>query len=173
MEDQQNKTENPKNANTGTTFAVTAILIIIGIGVAWKIGLFGSNASPKPATQSAMQNESVPPSSAPVQMEVTGASGAEAAADNEKVIKMDAGAFYYNPKTLTVKKGTKVTIDLVMKDMMHDFNIDELNVHSATAKAGETVRVSFVADKIGSFEYYCSVGQHRKNGQVGTLTVEE
>jgi len=32
--------------------------------------------------------------------------------------------------------------------------------------------VEFTADTPGEFEYYCSVGQHRANGQVGKLIVE-
>jgi plastocyanin len=56
--------------------------------------------------------------------------------------------------------------------MVHDFNIDELNVHSPMTKNGESNTVEFTADKVGVFEFYCSVGQHRKNGQVGKITVE-
>jgi plastocyanin len=29
-----------------------------------------------------------------------------------------------------------------------------------------------VADKNGSYEYYCSVGNHRASGMVGVITVE-
>lgn len=88
-----------------------------------------------------------------------------------KQIVVDAGAFYYKPNTITVKKGEKVQIVLKSVDMMHDFNIDELNVHSPIVKSGTENTVTFTADKVGKFEYYCSVGQHRKNGQVGTIEV--
>jgi len=57
--------------------------------------------------------------------------------------------------------------------MMHDFNIDEFDVKLPVTAAGETNSVTFIADTIGEFEYYCSVGQHRQLGQVGTLVVEE
>ena len=33
--------------------------------------------------------------------------------------------------------------------------------------------VTFIADQEGSFEYYCSVGNHREEGMVGTLIVED
>ncbi|KKS22075.1 MAG: Plastocyanin, partial [Candidatus Roizmanbacteria bacterium GW2011_GWC2_41_7] len=56
---------------------------------------------------------------------------------------------------------------------MHDFNLDEFNVDGTVVKEGESTMVEFVADQAGDFEYYCSVGQHRANGMVGTLTVEE
>jgi heme/copper-type cytochrome/quinol oxidase subunit 2 len=89
-----------------------------------------------------------------------------------KTIEMEAGSFYYNPKSVTVKKGQKVVINLKAVDMMHNINIDELNVHSKTVSSGSTITVEFVADKVGTYEYYCAVGQHRQKGQVGTLVVQ-
>lgn len=87
-------------------------------------------------------------------------------------IDMEAGAFFYNPKEIRVKKGQTVRINFIAVDMMHDMNIDELNVKNPIVKAGESTTIEFVVSETGSFEYYCSVGQHRANGQVGTLIVE-
>jgi nitrosocyanin len=88
-------------------------------------------------------------------------------------VDMEAGSFYFTPNKISVKKGQKVQINLTAKDMMHDFNIDELGVKSEIVKAGNSTVIEFTADSVGSFEYYCSVGEHRVNGQVGTLTVTE
>lgn len=87
-------------------------------------------------------------------------------------INMEAGSFYYSIKEIRAKKGDKITIVMTSKDAMHDFTIDEMNVKSPTVKAGETATIEFTADKTGIFEYYCSVGQHKKMGQVGKLVVE-
>lgn len=87
-------------------------------------------------------------------------------------IEMQAGSFYYNPKEIRVKKGQTVKINLKAMDMMHNFNIDVLGIKSPTVNAGETTTIEIVANKVGEFEYYCSVGQHRQLGQVGTLIVE-
>jgi nitrite reductase (NO-forming) len=57
--------------------------------------------------------------------------------------------------------------------MSHDFVIDELGVQSDKVNNGETATVQFVADKVGTFEYYCSVGNHRAMGMVGKLIVTE
>ncbi len=92
---------------------------------------------------------------------------------NLKTIDIEAGSFYYKPNEITLKKGEKVKIILHSVSMMHDFNIDELNVKLPITKNGETGSVEFTADKVGTFEYYCSVGQHRKMGQVGKLVVTE
>jgi len=51
--------------------------------------------------------------------------------------------------------------------------MNEFNARTKQIKAGETETIEFIADKVGSFEYYCSVGQHRQMGMVGTLVVEE
>lgn len=91
---------------------------------------------------------------------------------NTRVIEVEAGSFYYKPDTITVKKGEKVRINLKAVSMMHDFNIDELGVKVPITKSGSSAFVDFTPDKTGTFEYYCSVGSHRANGQVGKITVE-
>ena len=53
-----------------------------------------------------------------------------------------------------------------------DFKIDEFGVATKTIKGGEEELVEFVADKVGSFEYYCSIGTHRAMGMWGTLRIE-
>lgn len=89
-----------------------------------------------------------------------------------KTINMEAGAFYYLPAEIKVKKGEKVKIVFTSKDMMHDFNVDELGIKSPIVKSGQTAEFEFTADKVGTFEYYCSVGQHKAQGQIGKLIVE-
>lgn len=111
-------------------------------------------------------------------------SGVEAGADTEmkettesastdmQTITVEAGGFYYKPNVIKAKVGEKIKIVMTSKDMMHDFVIDELGVKLPITKSGETKEVEFTASKAGTFEFYCSVGQHRKNGQVGQLIVE-
>jgi nitrosocyanin len=94
-------------------------------------------------------------------------------ANGVTTVTMEAGSFYFKPNQITVKKGDKVKVVITSHDMMHNFNIDELKVKSPLVKAGETSTVEFTADKVGNFQFYCSVGQHRAHGQVGTLTVTE
>lgn len=90
-----------------------------------------------------------------------------------EVVKLEAGSFYFKPEMIKVKKGQTVRIVLTSADLMHDFNIDELGVKLPFVQNGKTGTIDFVADQVGSFEYYCSVGNHRANGQVGTLVVTE
>ncbi len=66
--------------------------------------------------------------------------------------------------TITTNKNGLVTIHLINEDKnekgapsQHNFNIDEFNVHSDTLSYFQTDTITFVADKKGSFEYYCSI----------------
>jgi len=81
--------------------------------------------------------------------------------------------FSFGPALMTVKEGDKVKI--TFKDITgnHDFKIDEFNVATSVLEAGDIETVEFIANKIGSFEYYCSVGTHRAMGMKGVLKVEK
>ena len=63
-------------------------------------------------------------------------------------------------------------INFTSADGLHDLVIDEFDVRTERLRTGGTEYVMFVADKSGTFEYYCSVGSHRVNGMVGKLIVE-
>lgn len=85
---------------------------------------------------------------------------------------VEGGEYFYKPNQLKVKKGDKVKITFNNSGGMHDFVIDELNVKSKLIRSNESDTIEFTADKAGTFEFYCSVGQHRKLGMKGTLVVE-
>lgn len=88
-----------------------------------------------------------------------------------KEFSVDAAPFSFSPATMTVNKGDKVEITVKNINGTHNFKIDEFNVTTRMLKTGETQTISFVADKTGTFEYYCSVGNHRAMGMVGNLIV--
>jgi plastocyanin len=80
--------------------------------------------------------------------------------------------FSFTPSTITVKKGDKVKITFKNTLGFHDFKIDEYGLATKQMQAPFEEVLEFTADKEGSFEYYCSVGQHRAMGMKGTLVVE-
>ncbi len=112
-------------------------------------------------------------------MPVAGISGiaetvVEDMASQTKKFTLDGFEFGFDQKTITVKKGDIVSLTLTNSGKMpHDWVVDEFDVRTKQIKNGETDSITFVADKTGTFEYYCSVGQHRANGMVGKLVVEE
>jgi len=86
---------------------------------------------------------------------------------------VSGSSFAFAPATMTVKKGETVRVTFKNTSGTHDWVLDEFNAKTKVLSAGQQEVVEFVADKAGSFEYYCSVGKHREMGMKGTLTVTE
>jgi plastocyanin len=89
-----------------------------------------------------------------------------------KTFTVSAANFSFDIKEMKVKKGDTVKIDFKNNEGFHDWVIDDFSARTKQLQAGGTESISFTADKTGTFEYYCSVGQHRKFGMVGKLIVE-
>lgn len=89
-----------------------------------------------------------------------------------KEIVVEGSNYTFVPDKITVKKGEKIRIVFKSRDGFHDFRVDELNIFTALVGAGEEDFVEFTPDKTGTFEFYCSVGNHRAMGMKGTLVVE-
>ena len=93
-------------------------------------------------------------------------------ADGARRIEVDASSFEFDPDEITVTAGEDVAIVLTSDDLLHDFTIDEIDVHVA-ADRGKTAEGGLRADEPGEFTYYCTVAGHREAGMEGTLVVEE
>jgi len=85
---------------------------------------------------------------------------------------IEGGNFKFTPNTMKIKKGDTVQITFKNSEGNHDFVIDEFEVATNKIGEGEEEEVEFVADKVGTFEFYCSVGNHRAMGMKGSLIVE-
>jgi len=81
--------------------------------------------------------------------------------------------FAYDLTKMEVKKGDTVTVTFRSTDGFHDWVVDEFSASTEQVSTGNETTVTFVADEVGEFEYYCSVGSHRAQGMVGTLVVTE
>ena len=88
------------------------------------------------------------------------------------VINVTGHNFEFDPTEIRVKEGDTVVINFTSTDGFHDWALDAFDAKTARVATGDTSSVTFVADAKGSYEYYCSVGNHRANGMVGTLIVE-
>lgn len=141
------------------------VLIIGGmvvVGIIIVLVLTKSNNSPVPVispTLSPVVVTSVPVEASPV---------ASLAAE----FTVTASNFKYDVKTIKVKKGDTVKIIFKNSEGFHDFIIDEFDVATNQIGAEEEDEIEFEATKVGTFEYYCSVGKHRSMGMVGKLVVE-
>lgn len=75
---------------------------------------------------------------------------------------------------IKVSKGNLIQIHLINEDRnqpsnpsKHNLNIDEFNVHIKDLDYFQSESVTFLADKTGTFDYYCSIHP----GMKGTITV--
>ena len=73
---------------------------------------------------------------------------------------------------IKVKEGDKVRVEFTSSEGFHDWVLDEFSAATTKVNPGESSSVEFIADKKGTFEYYCSVGKHRANGMKGKFIVE-
>lgn len=158
-----------EESNTTAPEQKTSLAPFIGIGIIALVVLIGGAI--------VWSNNSKPPETVTQQTEsptgvVAGIEDATQTDSTVKTIDLEAGSFYFKPNEIRIKKGQKVKIVMHSVSMMHDFVIDELGVKLPVVKNGETGTIEFTPEESGTFEYYCSVGQHRAQGQVGTLIVE-
>lgn len=96
--------------------------------------------------------------------------------ENAEAMEIDSFSYGYSVTELTMKPGETKAIKLTNSGGLHDFVIDELGVHSKDINEGETdtftITIPDDAAPGTTYEYYCSIGNHRAQGMVGTLTVE-
>lgn len=96
--------------------------------------------------------------------------------DNTKTFSLTGAnlRFYINGienPDIIVKQGDRIRIEFTSTEGFHDWKVDEFNAATEKVNPEKMTSVEFVADKKGTFEYYCSVGQHRTNGMKGKLIV--
>ena len=89
-----------------------------------------------------------------------------------KEFTMTAKQWSFVPSTITVNKGDTVRLNITSTDVKHGIKISAFNV-SADLNPGQSTTVEFVADKTGSFSYFCSVFCGSGHGSMkGTLIVK-
>ena len=152
-----------------------AIIFLIAVVIIGVVGfVFFGETTEAPTTTEAevmnMEDEVTEEETSILDVEVS--TDAEVAVGNEVVLTLDAFNFGYSESEIRVKEGDTVTINLTSSDGFHDWVVDEFNAATGKIQEGGETSVTFVADKSGTYEFYCSVGSHRANGMVGTLIVE-
>jgi len=79
--------------------------------------------------------------------------------NNKSAVKeftMTANNYQFSPSTITVNKGDTVRLKITSLDKTHGIAISEYGINEVLPPNKE-VTVEFVADKSGSFTYFCSV----------------
>lgn len=87
-------------------------------------------------------------------------------------IDMTAKQFEFVPSTVTVKQGQKVKINAKSIDVPHGFALPDYGIRERL-DPGKEVTIEFVADKKGTFTFFCSVACGPGHGAMkGKLVVE-
>jgi plastocyanin len=70
----------------------------------------------------------------------------------------------YNSPTITLKQGELASIHLINEDTnsKHNLNIDAFKVHTNNLGYFQSQSILFVANKAGSFPYYCTIHPEMK-----------
>lgn len=148
-----------KKGGSGAIIAVVVVIVLV-IGGAWLLRS-GNDSATKQAPAANQQTE------VNTMMDPYHADPAV------KAFTVTGNNFKFDLSEIRVKKGDKVRITFNNQTGFHDFVLDEFNVKTRQYNGAATESVSFLADKVGTFEYYCSVGQHRQMGMKGKLVIEE
>ena len=153
-----------RNSQNGiSTTVVIGIIAVVAV-----IGIAAYFLTQKPSTQTTTDIQAEPT----VAQELQSESNGDMAEGEVKSFKVTGSAFKFDPKTITVNEGDTVEIVFTNAQGTHDWVIDEFSARTKVLQAGSSETIKFKATKKGSFEYYCSVGNHRAMGMVGTLIVQ-
>jgi len=101
--------------------------------------------------------------------------GSDAHQPTKLTFNITGGSFYFTPNEIKVKQGDQVKIVFTNAGGMHNLIFNDFGgIGTKSIQTGETDTIEFTADKKGTFEFYCAVGNgyHRMMGQIGVLIVE-
>lgn len=91
----------------------------------------------------------------------------------QKEIAVSGDEYSFSPSSISVANGETVKITFKnMGNLPHNLTIAELGVATKTISAGQEDSVMVMADKTGTYAFYCAIGNHRQQGMEGKLEVK-
>ncbi len=164
-----NTNQNPSGAPAKNMTPVIVAAVAL-LGLAALVYAMNSNSEDSPADMQSSSMELVEDES--VVLNEDDLMMLDEEMDSERNFEVTASDFAYSMNEIRVSVGDTVNIMFRNLEGNHDLVIDELNVRTPILSAGQDAEVSFVASEPGTYEYYCSVGEHRAMGMVGKLIIE-
>jgi plastocyanin len=163
--------EEQKSSSDMTKWIIIAVVAIFLLGGgAYFLKSSSTAVAPSP-TDSAISQVFQDSSTAPIASTDPSQASVAGQQANVKEFTIDGSNYKFAPNTISVNQGDTVKINFKNTGGFHNFVIDEFNAKTKTIPINQEDSIEFVADKAGSFQFYCSVGNHRAMGMVGTLTV--
>ena len=90
----------------------------------------------------------------------------------ERTFEIDARQYAYSPSELKVNTGDTVTIQFISTDVVHGLYVDGYDI-SVETDPGQSAKLTFIADKSGSFRFRCNVTCGAMHPfMIGKLTVD-
>jgi len=157
--------------SNGMKKLIIFVVIVILLGVVAYMFQIGTKEVANP-TGSPSPEVSVSPSVSPTVSVSPSASPTATVVSSIKTFTVVGKPFSFTPSQITVNKGDTVVIIFKNESGTHDWKIDEFNSATKILQSGQQETIQFVANKVGTFEYYCSIGTHRQQGMKGNLTVK-
>lgn len=156
-----------------TIIIAAAVLLILGGGAFLLLNNQNRVSQPQPTqTEDTTIENNMPAEDSTADEMTESTDGATMEGEVKEFTVTGNTNFRFNPAEIKVKKGDTVKITFKNAGGFHDFILEDFNVKTKQLPAGQSETVTFSADKTGTFEYYCSVGNHRQMGMVGKLIVE-
>ncbi|MBS3126603.1 cupredoxin domain-containing protein [Candidatus Woesearchaeota archaeon] len=165
-----------------TIVLLLIILSVLVVGCTTEVAVEKTAPTEKSSPSSIDQTEQIGESEAAVPVEKVSEPTEETAVEESspetaekstvKEFAMTAKRWEFTPSSITVNKGDTVKLTITSEDVTHGFNLPEFGVN-AQLQPGKTIAVEFVADKTGTFSFFCSVfcGTGH-SGMRGTLIVK-
>lgn len=168
-----------KNQSTKALFGLALGLLMVGAGCSSTTTVKTDvTPSPAPAEQPSAAAGTQPEGSAPVNdtpdaaLNVEADAKVDAALGALREVKLTAKQFSFSPAEIRVKQGERVRLVVTSEDVSHGIAIPAFNVN-LTLEPSKTGTAEFVADKKGSFPFFCNVFCGSGHGGMkGTLIVE-
>lgn len=161
------------------TLTMLAILGVVALGIVAVVAtrdnsstMMGANGMPGSMTSTGQMMNGSMMGNGTTSGPMMGHASTSPTIPGAREITVTASAFKFEPAEIHVRVGEDVTIGLTATDTTHDFTIDELSFHVASAP-GEVERGSFHAPSTaGRYTAYCSVAGHREAGMTATVIVD-
>ena len=135
-----------------------------------------NNTNASPAVVEAIHdeptNDTATTNTVPATTDTTATSPTTEVVGIVREVTVTGNNFSFSPSEIRVKRGDTVRVLFKNANGTHDWRLEGYSIGTKVLSAGAQETVEFVADKTGTFEYFCSVGPHRAMGMVGNLIVE-
>lgn len=90
-----------------------------------------------------------------------------------KEITVSSRQLAFVQNEIRVNRGDVIRLTYQNGGGTHNWALDEFDAATETIGGGQSTTIEFTADRAGTFEFYCNVGNHRELGMVGTFIVVE